>query len=574
MTSTVFKLVLLGCFSMLCCNFSVYAQDLSELKSSKPFSISGSIGGGASFFSSNADYKVEAPFSWNVYGNFTPSVYGISLPFSFIINQYAKSYTSPFTQFGISPSYKWMKLHLGYRNLSYSPLVFDGQSFLGGGVELTPGKFYFSAFLGRLNKAISEDTTYNRYLMPQYARHGYGFKLGYGNPNQNFSIQFFHAKDDTGSITRLHDSLTTMTPQQNTVVGSSWHFQFFKKLTFTGNIALSFLNRDMYYRHIDSISYYKVPSLINDIHPINYSSVFSYSGQATLALVLQNFNASGSYKRVAPDFQSLGIPYSIDDQEIIAATASTSLLKGRLSLSTALNTQHNNLENMLSSTLKTNNGNLAANLFVNQHLNLSANFNAVEVFQKDGLLKLSDSVKLDQLMLNLNLAPTYNFSDGANQHTISANFNYTKLDDRNPVTGPLAGCQSIATSLGYSLFFSRTYWGVNANFQYSNYNQPGNKYSSTGLNAGVNAQFLKDHNLSTQGSVGYYVNQNGDLPAGNNTTFSMNASYGVKKHSLGIYGSYILTPPVNLNPLNIVNHIPIAVNSKNFSGGITYAYQL
>src|SRR5690606_41685729 len=72
-------------------------------------------------------------------------------------------YTTLFrSQFGISPSYKWIKLHLGYRNISFSPLVFDGQSFMGTGIELTPKNLYFGAFYGRLNKAISEENNSER----------------------------------------------------------------------------------------------------------------------------------------------------------------------------------------------------------------------------------------------------------------------------------------------------------------------------------------------------------------------------------------------------------------------------
>ena len=214
------------------------------------------------FYHSNEAYPTRDPFAWNVYGSFAPSFYGFSLPFSFVITQYSKSYTTPFTYLGISPSYKWIKLHLGYRSIAFSPLVFDGQSFLGAGIELSPKGFYFGAFYGRLNKAISEDTTYGHTLQPQYARTGYGLKLGVGGKKNNISIMLFHAKDDSGSITRIPDSLTTILPQENSVIGTSWHFTFFRHLTLTGDLAASLFNRDQSYQQIDSIGYYK-----QDPHP-------------------------------------------------------------------------------------------------------------------------------------------------------------------------------------------------------------------------------------------------------------------------------------------------------------------
>src|SRR5689334_23985197 len=88
-------------------HFYSSAQDLSNLKSQKPFTWSGSIGASASFYTSTEPVYTQPPYAWNLYGNFTGNVYGVSLPVSFLVNQYGKSYTNPFTQFGVSPAYKW-----------------------------------------------------------------------------------------------------------------------------------------------------------------------------------------------------------------------------------------------------------------------------------------------------------------------------------------------------------------------------------------------------------------------------------------------------------------------------------
>lgn len=553
--------------------YKVQAQDVSSLKTQKPFSIHGSLGAGASFFSSNAPYKTQDPFAWNLYGDFTPSVYMFSFPFSFVVTQYTKSYATPFTQFGVSPSYKWIKLHLGYRSISYSPLVFDGQSFLGAGIELNPGKFYFSSFYGRLNKAVTEDTLFERNIPPQYARKGYGVKIGAGSSNENFSIQFFHAKDDTSSIKRIPDSLTTLLPVENSVLGGSWHFLFLKKLTFTGDFAASLYNRDLSYQEIDSIGYVKIPKIVQSLTSLNYSSVVSYSGQAQLMLVLKDINASLGYRRIQPDYKSLGVPYTLDDIETISANAGTSFIKGRLSVNAAYNTQHNNLGHMLSSELKTQTGNVGINAFMSQHVNVNFNITGVQVYQQNGLLKLSDSVRMNQVMWNVSLTPVFTFSSATHQQVVNVSLNYTNLDDHNPATALQAACKNITSSLSYSLFFTQSYWGVNTNLVYSQYNQASNTYTSLGLNGGVNLQLLKMHNLSMQGSIGYFLNHDNHEIAGNNTTFSFNGSYSLNQHhSLGIYSSYILTPPVNLNPLNVLNRVPYAVNSKNLAGGINYSY--
>ncbi|HRN71966.1 MAG TPA: hypothetical protein PLM81_02480 [Ginsengibacter sp.] len=114
--------------------YGLQAQDLANLKDQKPFHLSGSIGAGTDYYSSNEPYMTRDPFSWNLNGNLTASIYGFSIPLSFVVNQYSTSYTTPFTQFGMSPTYKWLTVHLGYRSMSLNPFVFDGQSFVGGGI--------------------------------------------------------------------------------------------------------------------------------------------------------------------------------------------------------------------------------------------------------------------------------------------------------------------------------------------------------------------------------------------------------------------------------------------------------
>ncbi len=548
------------------------AQNLDHLKDQKPFTIHGSLGAGAEFYQSNESYPTRPPFAWNINGSLTPSFYGVSLPLMFVVTQYGKSYSSPFTQLGISPSYRWIKLHLGYRTILFSPLVFAGQSFLGGGFELSPKGFYVGGFYGLLNRAIQEDTSFAHPIEPQYARIGYGIKIGIGGPKNNFSLSFFHARDDSGSIKRLQDTLTTILPQENSVVGSSWHFTFFHRLVWTGDLAAGLLNRDQSYQQIDSVGYFKIPTLMRKIMPINWSSVFSYAGQSQLSFTWKTINVSAGYRRIAPDFVSLGVPYMLNDLAMVNGSFGGNFDKGRLNATLAFTTQHNNLTHLLASTLLTRTGNLSLNAFVTRQFNLNATVTGVQVYQRNGTAELSDSVRMNQLMLSLSLAPTLSFVDNNYQHTVSASISYTNLDDHNPVTSPLTGGNNISTSLNYALYFSHAFWGLNAAVLYSQYGQGDNRYQSTGINAGLNAQLLNSHRLSLQGSAGYFLNKYSSSPTGNNTTFSFNGNYTLPHHTIGVYLNYVLTPPINLNPLTTIYHIPIAVNSRNFAGGVMYGF--
>ncbi len=370
-----------------------------------------------------------------------------------------------------------------------------GRVFLGGGVELSPRGFYFGAFYGLLNRAVQEDTSFAHPIEPQYQRIGYGFKIGVGSLKNNFSFSFFHAKDDSGSIRRLQDTLTTILPQENSVVGTSWHFTLFHHWVWTGDLAAGLLNRDQSYQEIDSIGYYKIPTLMRKIMPINWSSVFSYAGQSQLSFTWKAVNASAGYRRIAPDFVSLGVPYMLNDLEMVNGSFGGQFDKGRLSTNLAFTTQHDNLSHQLASTLLTRTGNLGFNAFVSQHVNLNATLTAVQVYQQNGVEQLSDSVRMNQLMLAVTVAPTFNFSDNDHQHTITASVSYTDLNDHNPVTAELAGGNNVSTSLNYAVYFSHAYWGLNTSLSYSQYGQGENRYEVGGGQCG--AQYAAVERSST-----------------------------------------------------------------------------
>lgn len=552
-----------------------YGQDIASLGSKKPFEIHGSVGGGMNFFASNEDYATRDPFAWNTHASLTLSIYGIAVPLSFSMTQFSKSYSTPFSRFGMSPTYKWAKLHLGYRTLSFSPFVFDGQSFLGTGIELHPHNFYFAAFYGRLNSAISEDTTADRRIEPRYGRHGYGFKVGLKNEKKELTLEYLRAYDDVASIQRYEGSTYSLAPQSNNVVGTTWRFKLFDKLDFRGNFAASLWNQDLHYAVLDSIGDTKIASFVKEVAPLTYSSVFNWSGQAQMGMNLKQLNASVGYRRVQPDFKSLGVPYMLDDVEMINANVGSSLLQGKLSLNADFNTQRNNLNKMLSSKLVSSTGTLSANAFINSHFTVTAMATGAEVFQKDGLLELTEDTRMNQFMFTFMLSPLLNFTDGDRHHSLSNNVSYTRLNDKNPTTSPFTNGRNLNLSSQYALQFMQKFMGLSGGVQYSSYQQKESSYSSLSLNAGANAQLLESRALSVQGNTGYMINKASESATGNNITFSLNSSYRLQKNcSFGMHMSYIITPPVNLDPLDKVriDRIPYAVNSRIFSGGVSFNY--
>src|SRR5665213_1267612 len=128
-------------FGALATMFAVptFAQDLESISHQKPLGLDGAITfSGTDYQANGIPYRRE-PFSWTISGSPTLSFYGVQMPFSFILSEQERSFRQPFDQFGASPQYKWMTLHLGYRSMMFSHYTLAGVTFLGAGFEATPG---------------------------------------------------------------------------------------------------------------------------------------------------------------------------------------------------------------------------------------------------------------------------------------------------------------------------------------------------------------------------------------------------------------------------------------------------
>jgi len=163
----------------------VFPQEPETPPKPKPFKIYGNINLNLiGYYVNGIPYRAD-PFSAILSANVTASFYGIELPIAIAISNKQESYAQPFNQFGMSPRWKWITLHGGYRNVTFSNFTLAGHTFIGAGIELNPGIFRFGAIYGRFDRKTTENPLYKNDSLPHYARKGYAVKLGVGT-EQNF----------------------------------------------------------------------------------------------------------------------------------------------------------------------------------------------------------------------------------------------------------------------------------------------------------------------------------------------------------------------------------------------------
>lgn len=423
----LFVLVLMLLFGSICNR--LLAQDLSQIGKGKAVRMRGtmSLQGGPYFYLGDGQARNE-PFWWMAQGNPVLSIYGWQLPFSFSVGSQHRAFNQPFNRFGVSPFYKWATFHFGYRSMRFNPYVMSGLQFLGAGVELNPKGFRFAAFYGRFSKPVRLDTLASITPDPAYRRMGYGIKVGAGSRRNYVDLMLFRAWDDTTSIPSISPS-AEIAPQENLAVGLSTRLSFTKRLHFRLEMAGSFLNRDTRLAVLDTL---------DEINPVK--SLFTpkiggqllTAGNASLQYNLKAVSLRFTFKRVDPDYRSLGAFYQQTDMQSLTLDPSFRMFRNKLRLSGSIGRQQDNLYRRKSFTSVRTIGAATATYAPSKDYSISASMANYGIQQQAGLQVLNDTFRVAQANRSVSLSQNISKSDKKRVINVNTTVSYQQLQDLNP----------------------------------------------------------------------------------------------------------------------------------------------
>lgn len=466
----------------------VSAQDLSNLKSQKPFTIGGSVSATSNFYSISGKESTRDPFSYVLSGNVNASVYSLQLPFSFTYSNSSFNYAQPFNRFGISPEYKWIRLHLGYRNMSFSPFTLAGHSFLGAGLELNPGIFRFGAVYGRFSQKTIPNTVNPLDTLQSPTRKGYSVKIGVGSQKNFADLIFLQIKDDTLSVdTALYRSKTA---QANVVFGTHMKFTLFKKVTWETEGAVSLLTKDLSNAQPFETGNATLQNIIGAFN-VNSSSEYSTAILSSLNFTAQKYSVGLQYRRIDPNYQSFGAYYFNTDIENITINTKFRLLKNKISASGNIGLQNDNLRgNKASQSSRVIS---MANVGYNSGkvFSINGSYSNYSINQQAGRLPLNDTIKLYQSNRNITLTPVLSFNKPNYQQMLQLNFSLMDLIDHNEFSAANTEVNSQMAMLNY--FFSNVKSGlsVTVGLNYTSMSSVLSKQLVYGLNTDVGKSFFK-----------------------------------------------------------------------------------
>lgn len=320
----------------------VTSQDLEALQSrikSEPIKISGFVSLQSSINDITGIAPRYNPFTYRMMAMINIDVLGIQSPFSFIYANGNSVYRLPsYAFYGVSPSYKWAKLHVGDRTMTFSPYTLNGHMFRGVGMELKPGRWRIAGMHGRLKRAVAEDRQFLQGLDPAFRRMAAGIKMGYESNQTKLAAILFHADDRQGSF--AGDSTSLLRPADNLVLGLEASHQF-GPVRLQMDLARNYLTRDKRSDRIESdwksnaLGLFQPRLSSSQTHAINIKSSINIK-KATWSL---------GYEKVDPGYFSLGSLYFQNDFENITTGVQWSMLKQKLNLALLSGFQRTNLAN-------------------------------------------------------------------------------------------------------------------------------------------------------------------------------------------------------------------------------------
>ncbi|MEM6963858.1 MAG: hypothetical protein AAF573_03765 [Bacteroidota bacterium] len=517
----------------------LHSQDISRLTKGKAFEIRGRLSFNSNFYLSSDNRR--SPYTWSIQGNPTLKMYGITLPFSFGFRNQQFSFGTPFNVYGVSPYYKWVKLHAGFRSMNFSPYTLSGKNFFGGGVELTPGKFRLAAMHGTFRNLLAQRDTaiYGATILPSFERTAYGAKIGVGGSRHSVDLMFLKTKDDGNNIINTSDEggAPFANPQDNIVLGLNGKITFFRRLSFQFNSAASAFTSNQNARDINVIEDIKVT--FKNIIDANLSTRWGFAGDATLNLKLQNFNLGLQYKRIDPFFNSLGINFLQKDLENYTVNTAMNFLQKRLRFQGNFGLQKNNLAGFRTVGTQRLIGGGAFTFTPNRSWMVTARRTNYQRENVDGILELNDTLRLVSVTKMTHINTRYKIYQDNSILSLGGSINMQSVQDQSEVDALQREVGNIGASFSIGLKNKERGWNISSNLNYNQYTIAATVNKKYGISLRA-SQKLLDDKLRVRLSGNFRWNDRSDNVSSNSYSTRLRLSWKMNgKHRLNIQGNYL-----------------------------------
>ncbi len=504
-----------------------------ELDFAQEVYVSGRVSISTTFNTINGIDARKPAFSYVLNGSPSLHIGSFVLPFGVLFSNYRRNFSQPFNQYGISPKYKGIKLHIGHRSINWSKYSMGGHRFYGLGGETNLGKIRLGYVQGRFLKATNPDTTTNYRIAsrPSFKRTGYAIKLGFGNTKTYIDFVYFKAKDDIKSLDSVQR--LRLKPKENTVLGLKGLIKISKKWKFKLDLGVSGLNRDSRNDDISIDSTSGVIKFAKIIFTPKVSAQICVAKELSLNYKSKRFGIDMKYKNIDPNYTSLGTYYLRTDISHISVGSFISLADRKYYFSFRYGIENDNVhEQKLQTTKRTV---FSSNILLrpNKFFGLMAQYSNFGLLQDSKLISISDTTRLNNIMKSLIINPNVNIEAAGLNHNISLIYSNQTLDDKNKFTVVYTSIKTKSYTINY-IANHKTGWSGRIGWNKNTSILSAGIAESNGFSFGLNKRFNKK-GISVNASFFYNQNKYENTKNGFTSRISSNLKWSFfKNHSITI----------------------------------------
>lgn len=519
--------------SLICVLFSggIYAQDIGSVKNSDPVKLSGSISAGLQFYNVNGIDPNRKPISWLFNGNPILSVYGFSLPFTLLMSEQQRDFRQPFNKFGVSPHYKWLKIHAGYRNLVFSPYTLAGHSVLGIGAEINPGKLRIGFMYGRFRKAISEEDTLGigvTNLVQSYKRTGISAKIGFGTDKNFIDLILLKAKDDESSLSGTAHSASLL-PEENGVLSIRTLQTLAKKFTVEAEYAVSLNTADLRNENVNDPQDAMVKNL-SFLIPPKTSTTSGNAFEGAVGYQEESFGLKFRFKRISPEFNSMGAYYFVTDMQNLTLEPNVKLAKGKAQISGSIGKQKDNLDEQKNATTNRTIWSARVGVAPGKIYRADVFYSNYEIGQRAGATPIDSLAEISQATMNAGIIQNVNITAGKTMHNLNLMINFQQLKDNNPISTEFSNFKGNVINATYLFSYIPALLNVTAGYNISNFDLGIQKTNISGVTIGLSKSLLKN-NLNLGLSYSSFNNRIDDADYNKISSIALVSGYRINKNN-------------------------------------------
>ena len=402
--------------------------------------ITGDIGLSMGTYSVTGIDQRRDPFTYLFTGNLNFRILNkVDVPLGVMLSQQETRFLQPNNIYGISPKYKNLTGHFGYRSMNFSRYTLNNHLFLGAGADYevptsTGPVISVSAMYGRLRRAVSGAEAIANDGQISYRRRGWGVRLGAAERNNRsnyLSFSLFRGFDDPTSIST--PLLGEITPLDNLALSIGGQYRLFKKLILNAEYGASALTPD---RRAEGVrGDFDIPIIYRPFAG-NFFSVRSgtdfnnaLSGSATYSL--GSARVGIRYERIDPNYRTLGNYFFQNDRENATLHGAWTGPKRRVSFSGSIGRQRNNLDTDRDTRTRRTIGSLVYSHALTDRINWSLNFSNYASTIRTERELLTDSLNFYQINTNLGGSVNYLIVPGATGSSIYLNGSWQRGNSRD-----------------------------------------------------------------------------------------------------------------------------------------------